>query len=180
MSEPLSHADLVAIAARWLKNTVRCGVVLTEAPAMDGESPDAIGWRSSHSVLVECKVSRADFLADRKKAGRADGRRLAWRCYYLTPPGLLRVDEVPVSWGLLEAHGRTVRVIREVPAATLDYDDRCADDLRCEVRLLWAELRRYHAQGITYKTMTGKVAQAHILESSLDHSSVGQGVYEEP
>lgn len=79
-----THADLVAPAARWLKGTVRCGVVLTEAPSMDGESPDAIGWRSGYSVLVECKASRADFLADSRKPHRVKKRRLAIRCYYLT------------------------------------------------------------------------------------------------
>lgn len=162
----MTHAELVAAAVRWLKGTVRCGVVLAEPHAMNGESPDAIGWRSSYSVLVECKASRADFFADQKKPGRVDGRRLAWHCYYLTPPGLLRAEEVPLPWGLLEAHGRCIRVVRDVPESMRDVDDRSAAELRHELRLLWAELRRYHAQGITYQTMTGRTAQSHLLEAA--------------
>lgn len=172
----MTHADLVRIAARWLKKTVRCGVVLAEPPSMDGESPDAIGWRSGYSALVECKVSRSDFLADLRKPHRVRDSRLAIRCYYLTPVGLLRPEEVPHPWGLLEAAGRCVRVVREVPERFKGdwLDERSADDVRREVRLLWAELRRYHAQGITYKTMTGKVAQSHLLELAEAIPAVGE------
>ena len=66
----LTHAQLVERAVRWLR-AYRCGVVLSEQACVSGEMPDAIGWkRASHSVLVECKVTRADFLADRDKPFR--------------------------------------------------------------------------------------------------------------
>lgn len=157
----VTHADLVALAVRWLKTTRRCSVVLAEPPAMRGESPDAIGWRSGFSTLVECKVSRSDFKADQKKPHRLAGMRMARRCYYLTPPGLLRPDELPAEWGLLEARESGVRVVREVPREEWD-DPRSADEVKLEVVMLWAELRRYHAQGITYQTITGRPAQRHL------------------
>ena len=54
----------------------RCGVVLSEQACVSGEMPDAIGWkRANHSVLVECKVTRADFLADRGKPFRTSRKR---------------------------------------------------------------------------------------------------------
>src|SRR2546430_10016870 len=63
----MTHAQLVQKAVEWLR-AYRCGVVLSEQACISGEMPDAIGWkRSCHSVLVECKISRADFLADRGK-----------------------------------------------------------------------------------------------------------------
>lgn len=159
----MTHAELVQVAARWLKRTVGCTVVLVEPPAMDRESPDAIGWRSGWSVLVECKTSRADFCADQKKPYRQQGRRLAHRCYYLTPPGLVAPDSVPHGWGLLETVGKVVRVVKELPRELRDVDDRTAADVRREVMLLWAELRRYHVQGITYQTITGRTAQGHLV-----------------
>ncbi len=66
----MTHAQLVEQAVAWLRG-YRCGVVLSEQACVSGEMPDAIGWkRASHSVLVECKISRADFLADRDKPFR--------------------------------------------------------------------------------------------------------------
>src|SRR5208282_4605471 len=66
----MTHARLVSMAVQWLRR-YRCGVVLSEQASVSGEMPDAIGWkRACHSVLVEGKVSRADFLADRDKPFR--------------------------------------------------------------------------------------------------------------
>jgi len=45
--------------------------VLSEQACVSGEMPDAIGWkRACHSVLVECKVTRSDFLAGPRQAFR--------------------------------------------------------------------------------------------------------------
>ena len=61
----MTHAQLVQKAVAWLR-AYRCGVILSEQACLSGEMPDAIGWkRACHSVLVECKISHADFLADR-------------------------------------------------------------------------------------------------------------------
>ena len=66
--------------------------------------PDAIGWKQAcHSVLVECKVTRADFLVDRAKPCRLRPERgVGSERFYLTLPGLIGVDELPEGWGLLE------------------------------------------------------------------------------
>ena len=66
----MTHAQLVHRAVAWLRS-YRCGVILSEQACLSGEMPDAIGWkRACHSVLVECKVARADFLRDRDKPFR--------------------------------------------------------------------------------------------------------------
>ena len=107
----LTHADLVKIAGRWLRNTAGCPVVLEElcAATANGENPDAIGWYTGRSMLIECKVSRSDFLADRKKPFRAEpSKGLGLYRYYMAPKGLLRAAEMPTGWGLLEVSGRRV------------------------------------------------------------------------
>src|ERR1700688_1075213 len=99
----LTHAKLVSMAVHWLRR-YRCGVVLSEQACISGEVPDAIGWkRAHHSVVVECKVTRADFLADREKPFRQKPE-IAVGCerFYLVPAGLLEVAELPAGWGLLE------------------------------------------------------------------------------
>src|SRR3954451_4015333 len=109
----MTHAQLVERAVHWLRS-YRCGVVLSEQACVSGEMPDAIGWkRACHSVLVECKVSRADFLADREKPFRKNAAA-GGGCerFYLSVRGLVCVDELPPGWGLLEFHNRKVEMIR--------------------------------------------------------------------
>lgn len=116
----ISHAALVERAKRWLVVTWRCGIVLTEFSAGTGiVVPDAIGWRDGGrwSVLVECKVTRADFLRDRKKASHEPEFRLGQEQWYLTTSGLLQPDEVPAEWGLAEIRGHFVHRVRH-PLAT--------------------------------------------------------------
>lgn len=95
----MTHASLVEIAAAWLRK--KCPVVVTEI-ATTGEEPDALGWRGSHSTLVECKASRADFQADRAKCFRRQQERgIGQARYFLSPAGLIDTDELPENWGLL-------------------------------------------------------------------------------
>src|SRR5215472_2667088 len=107
----MTHAQLVRLAEQWLRR-YRCAIVLSEQSCASGETPDVIGWKGKcRSVLIECKVSRADFFADREKPFRADAA-LGMGCerFYLTPAGLIKSDELPEKWGLLEAKGREVRI----------------------------------------------------------------------
>jgi hypothetical protein len=112
----ITHAELVARAARWLKNTYGCKVVLTENGAVTGEIPDAIGWKSSgRSVLVECKISRADFKADASKPFRFNPLvGLGAERYYMVPAGSGIVDvvhDLPLDWGLVEVNGRGCKIV---------------------------------------------------------------------
>jgi hypothetical protein len=134
----MTHAQLVAMAVRWLRS-YRCGVVLSEQACSSGEMPDAIGWkRACHSVLVECKISRADFLADRVKPFRQKPKvGVGCERYYLVPKGLVREEELPEAWGLLEAHNRKVE-LRKASARDL----RSQTGFRYEMNLLLASLRR--------------------------------------
>ena len=134
----MTHAQMVERAVRWLR-CYRCGVVLSEQACVSGEMPDAIGWkRASHSVLVECKVTRADFLADRGKPFRAKPEQgVGSERFYLTPPGLVKVEELPVGWGLLELRRGRVEIVH--PSAK---NLRTAKGFGYEMNLLLASLRR--------------------------------------
>ena len=134
----MTHVQLVQKAVEWLR-AYRCGVVLSEQACISGEMPDAIGWKGScHSVLVECKVSRADFLADRGKRFRQKpDTGVGCERFYLTPKELIGMNELPVGWGLLEYHHRMVKVVR---AGARDL--RTGIGFRYEMNLLLASLRR--------------------------------------
>jgi len=134
----MTHGQLVAMAVRWLRS-YRCGVILSEQACTSGEMPDAIGWkRACHSVLVECKSSRGDFLADRSKPFREKPQGgVGCERYYLVPKGLVREEELPEGWGLLEAHNRKID-LRKASARDL----RSQTGFRYEMNLLLASLRR--------------------------------------
>src|ERR1700738_664990 len=94
-TSPGTHAKLVSMAVVWLRR-YRCGVVLSEQACVSGEMPDAIGWKKTcHSVLVEGKVSRADFLADREKPFRQKQETgVGCERFYLAAKGLIRIEEL--------------------------------------------------------------------------------------
>ena len=107
----MTHKDLVELAAAWLhRNHV---VVITEMAHGAGEEPDAIGFTGyGKSTLVECKASRSDFLADRKKWFRQQPHHGLGRLrYMLAPDGVIAVEELPTGWGLLKPTGRGVRAV---------------------------------------------------------------------
>lgn len=134
----MTHAQLVPKAVAWLR-TYRCGVVLSEQACASGEMPDAIGWKKvSHSVLVECKISRADFLADRGKPFRQKPENgVGCERFYLTPARMIQVEELPCGWGLLECRDRRIEVIRRSAK-----NFRTAVGFNYEINLLLASLRR--------------------------------------
>jgi len=134
----MTHAKLVSMAVQWLRR-YRCGVVLSEQACVSGEMPDAIGWKKAcHSVLVESKVSRADFLADRDKPFRQRPEcGVGCERYYLTPRGLVGIEELPAGWGLLEVWGRDIERVK-ISAKKL----RSAVGFQNEMNLLLASLRR--------------------------------------
>ena len=135
----MTHAQLVERAIEWLRS-YRCGIVLSEQACVSGEVPDAIGWkRACRSVLVECKVSRADFLADREKPFRQNPE-LGVGCerFYLAPSGLISASELPRHWGLLECTRKSTQVVIKSGKQNL----RSPQGLMCEMNLLLASLRR--------------------------------------
>ena len=95
------HSTLVAMGVRWLGR--QCSVVLYEFATAADENPDVIGFApDAGSVLIECKLTRADFLRDAAKAVRKNPRAgMGQRRYYLSPADVIQVKDLPAKWGLL-------------------------------------------------------------------------------
>ncbi len=134
------HAQLVSRAVEWLRRRYKCGIILAEQYCATGEVPDVIGWKGRcNSVLVECKVSRADFLADAAKPFRQKPEEgMGCQRFYMAPVGVIRADELPKHWGLLELRGREVRMA--VKPGRVDL--RSQAGVMKEMNLLLASLRR--------------------------------------
>lgn len=109
----MDHRQLCEKAAHWLHNSKNCKVVLIERNSNHGgEEPDAIGWTSTgYSYLVEVKVSRSDFKADKYKPHRQNPETgMGQSRSILCPKGLILPHECPEGWGLLYATDYQIRL----------------------------------------------------------------------
>ncbi|MGI0120446.1 hypothetical protein [Zooshikella sp. RANM57] len=147
------HTRLCDQAKHWLLNTVGCSFALSELRTTHtNESPDAIGWKNGcrESYLIEVKTSRSDFFADRKKPFRKDSSKGMGKFrYFLAPPNLLKVDDLPTNWGLLEANKRNIRVIHGHHPKKENSDHQFSfteNNLRAEQILMMTILRRMTLQ----------------------------------
>ena len=128
------HGSLVSLGTRWLRR--RCSIVFYEFATMANENPDVIGWRSGFSILIECKATRADFLRDGKKMSRRHPQLgMGQHRYYLCPPGVIGVEDLPENWGLLWAVNGRVQM-RRIAVAQVDRDQLS------EIKFLVSMLRR--------------------------------------
>ncbi len=130
----MSHDELILLASRWLKR--RCSIVFSEFATAMNETPDVIGWQSGQSVLIECKVSRGDFLKDVKKIVRQYSYlALGQKRFYLCLPGIIELDDLPKWWGLLWASKNRISIKREAMLHP-EYSQAA------EIRFLVSMLRR--------------------------------------
>jgi len=123
------------MGVRWL--TRKCSVVLYEFATAADENPDVIGWASgAGSLLVECKLTRSDFLRDATKTVRRNPRAgMGQRRYYLCPTEVIQVKDLPPKWGLLWVTKGQVIVKREARG-------HAQRNLVAEVQFLSSMLRR--------------------------------------
>ena len=97
----MTHKELVKVAANWAEQ--RHKIVVTERGAIN-ELPDVFGFDYGYTTLIECKVSRSDFLRDKNKLTRRYDGEFCSGNYriYCVPSGLFKEDDIPETWGLLE------------------------------------------------------------------------------
>lgn len=150
----LTHHELCILGARWVFNETTRGDetwrILME-PGYREELPDVFAFTRNYSTLIECKASRADFLADRKKPFRQNPLMgIGMRRYYLVNEGVAKQEEMPPGWQLLIAYDKNTILLPAdyFPPAGLDLDKRWDFDIRNatnETELMWSwEYRRDH------------------------------------
>ncbi|HUW44287.1 MAG TPA: hypothetical protein VMW50_00675 [Dehalococcoidia bacterium] len=142
----IRHSDLVQRAKKWLEKThgnkFACGVVLAEYNSHADEIPDVIGFNAKHSILIECKVSRQDFKADKYKQHRHYTKKLGNYRYYLTLPNVACSADINNGWGLLYA---TDKRIIEVKESEYFGDDSVK---AAEWAILYSMARRLNRRGL--------------------------------
>jgi len=130
----VTHNELILLASRWLKR--RCSIVFSDFATSMNETPDVIGWRTGEAILIECKVERRDFLKDCKKIFRQyPYMALGQRRFYLCPPGIIELNDLPKYWGLLWASKNRIS-IKQKAMPHPEYSQAA------EIRFLVSMLRR--------------------------------------
>lgn len=98
---------------------------------------------------IEIKISRSDFQREMKQPAKAEA--FAQYCdwwYVAAPKGMLRQDELPLSWGLMEVTKRGIVITKEAARLAAGPIDR---------NFVAAMLKRAQEQSATAK----QVADAH-------------------
>lgn len=99
-----THHQLCELAGRFLKHVQHYDKILIET-GYRKENPDAFGIDKYGSTLIECKASRSDFLADKKKPFRINpANGIGMTRFYLVNEGVIKKeDDVPDGWQVLVA-----------------------------------------------------------------------------
>lgn len=107
------HQKLIKLGANFImknpptKGNIscsKCNIVATEITTFASEKPDVLGFANdTNTVMLEAKISRADFLKDAKKPFRKEPETgMGNFRLYITPVGLIIPQELPENWGLIE------------------------------------------------------------------------------
>lgn len=136
----MTHRELCIKAARYLKykgiiGFHKCQYVVCELERA-GESPDAFGFGAGTTQLIEVKISRSDFLSDKKKFWRKNPQYgIGVFRSYLCPVNLIYPNELPRFWGLLWVDDKgQITIIKEPEAQSCNHSE--------ELNLVTSLLRR--------------------------------------
>lgn len=149
----MNHKELVDIALKWVLKKTTCGVAFKElnTHASNGEYPDVIGFGAwGHSVLIECKASRSDFLSDKKKSFRKNPELgMGSQRFYCCPTGLIKPEELPQGWGLVYVNEKHKAIcVQKAYRGNVDERDGMAKNMLAEHGLMYSVLRRLHLRGL--------------------------------
>lgn len=153
----MTHKDLVEVAYRWILKNASCGVAFKELKTLSWEIPDVIGFGSSgHSAIIECKISRADFLCDKNKPFRINpALGMGSSRYYCCPKELIMPTDMPDGWGLIyvDEKGKAKLIHKPMEEYTNDCGTtykrpyRHDKDIKAEHGVMYSALRRLFIKG---------------------------------
>ena len=141
----MTHQDLVEVAYKWVLKNTSCGVAFKELVTCNIETPDVIGFgHDGHSILIECKVSRSDFFADKMKPFRIyPDLGMGTQRFYCCPTELIKMSDLPTNWGLI-----WVNDFLKAKCVYKPYKGNCGErkgfnkSIRAEHSLMYSALRR--------------------------------------
>lgn len=148
----MTHRDLVEVAYKWVLKNTSCGVAFKELNAYtcNGEIPDVIGFgHGRHSILIECKISRSDFWADKKKAFRtAPWLGVGSQRFYCCPVDLIKINELPPRWGLIYVdENLKAKCVHKDYKGNIGERNGIEKNIQAECEIMYSALRRLQLRG---------------------------------
>ena len=149
----LTHRQLVELGARFIMSQrypADYGWRILMETGFRAENPDVFAFTRYHSILIECKASRSDFLRDKKKPFRKNPQLgIGKRRYYLVNEGVARQEDMPEGWQLLIAYDADTILMPDnyIPPTSWNADGFEFDvrNATAETELMWSwEYRRDH------------------------------------
>lgn len=99
----MTHKELVDLSHKFVLKNMSCGFGVKELKTTINEIVDVLGFGAwNHSVLIEVKISRQDFLKDKNKPFRKNPEQGVGKYrFYCCPKNLIKVEDLPNNWGLI-------------------------------------------------------------------------------
>lgn len=146
----MTHRELIEIGYKWCLN--KCAFAFKDLVTMNLEIPDVIGFNSDGTFLLEAKTSKNDFLNENKKWARKNPQYGMgdWR-FYITKKGLLKIEELPDMWGLIEVNEKGNARIKYNPfgKGNIYYRwKRNEKNKQAEYQMMFSALRRIQEQNL--------------------------------
>ena len=140
MTFEMTHRNLCLKGARYLRSKgihpYHKGQYSVCELERCGECPDAFAWGGSSTQLIEAKVTRSDFLSDKKKLWRNNpSYGIGKYRSYICPTNLIKPEELPEYWGLLyvDEKGKITEIVKAEPQESNHME---------EINLITSILRR--------------------------------------
>lgn len=152
------HEQLNRVGAQWAKRQGFPIVATNVWAAGSRERVDVVAFRQGATMLIESKVSRSDYHADKKKPERTVGGIGLYR-FYITTVALIEATELPPGWGLLYAKGTKVIEVRR-PLGNL-----------------WPSLGTSNTDWIQYQHQSDAEAERAVLFSIARRATQGKILY---
>lgn len=119
------HYELCKLGAKLIRSRKNptlpfnypCKFATVELVCAGAELTDVWGTNGYETVMIEVKTSRTDFLADKRKYARSKlaeemNHQIGNYRYYLCPEGIIKEEDLPENWGLLEYDGKKIHRVK--------------------------------------------------------------------
>jgi hypothetical protein len=142
----MTHDELVAFSIGYAR---KLGFPLALAELVTanrtGEIPDVLAFRGGgDSLLIECKVSRTDFLRDKYKPFRMHPEMgMGMYRMYVTAPGVLMDGELADRWLAVEVDGSEIVKLTAFGSLAVDTEHVFGErNMQAELACLYSYIRR--------------------------------------
>jgi hypothetical protein len=114
-----------------------------DAQRLDAFALNSLPYTGMKRICYEVKISRGDFLAELKHPlKRRIGMRYSNEFYFVTPPDMVEVREIPAECGLIEAGLATVeewKTLMSRQAGFFDFDPQTQEFCLIRVPAPWRD-----------------------------------------